>query len=431
MPNPPLKHLPLFQEWVAKNYVTDDDDGNSSKTSHDNKDKSAPAAGPYSGIAKTPTAFPRLKRGAGISGVSTFLQHFERTQPPARKINPTPKSIKEDKIKSRKAENEIKIAPLIEAYRQEQRDCSGEYTNGMNCYNTLFVGRLAYEVTERKLLREMESYGAVKDLKLITNKETGKSCGFAFVEYEHEEDMKRAYRAADGMRLEGRSVVVDVERGHTVPNWLPRKLGGGLGGTRLGGKDMNVVMAGRYDPSKQPAQNAMMGPGPGMGMGHNGGPPPGMNNGGGPPPGYGNDRGGGGGFNRGGPPMGRFDDRGPPQQHGYGGGGGYGGDNRGGGGGYNRGGPPMGRFDDRGPPQQHGYGGGGGYGGDNRGDTRGGGGGYGDRGGGGRGGPPPSLAWERGGGGGGNGGGGGGAYGGDRKRRRSRSRSPDRRRGRY
>jgi U1 small nuclear ribonucleoprotein len=101
----------------------------------------------------------------------------------------------------------------------------------MNCYNTLFVGRLAYEVTERKLLREMETYGPVKDLKLVKDKE-GKSRGYAFVEYEHEEDMKRAFRAADGMRIEGREIVVDVERGHTVPNWLPRSLGGGLGGTR-------------------------------------------------------------------------------------------------------------------------------------------------------------------------------------------------------
>ena len=115
----------------------------------------------------------------------------------------------------------------------------------MNCYNTLFVGRLAYEVTERKLLREFEAFGPVKDVKLIMKKvvekdedgnevlkESEKSTGYAFVEYENEDDMKRAYRGADGMRVEGREIVVDVERGHTVPNWLPRRFGGGLGGTR-------------------------------------------------------------------------------------------------------------------------------------------------------------------------------------------------------
>lgn len=224
MPNPPLKHLPSFKRHVpvSDNYVTEDEQDTAAATT-----KSGP-----SGITDIPTAFPRKKRGHGLSGVSSFLNHFERTTPPQRKINPTPKSLRETKRKTAAVENEGKLAPLIEAYRAEQSSSGGEFTNGMNCYNTLFVGRLAYEVTERKLLREMESYGPVKDLKLITDCKTGKSRGYAFVEYEKEDDMKRAFRAADGMRLEGRAIVVDVERGHTVPNWLPRKFGGGLGGTR-------------------------------------------------------------------------------------------------------------------------------------------------------------------------------------------------------
>jgi U1 small nuclear ribonucleoprotein len=105
------------------------------------------------------------------------------------------------------------------------------FVQGGNAYNTLFVGRLAFEVNERKLLREMETFGPVKDIKLVSDKE-GRSKGYGFVEYENEEDMKRAYRAADGMKIEGRDIVADVERGHTVPIWLPRRLGGGLGGTR-------------------------------------------------------------------------------------------------------------------------------------------------------------------------------------------------------
>ena len=385
MPPPPIKHLPPPKRHVlvSDNYVTDDDD--ETKDNNINK-KEDVKVGPM-GIATIPTAFPKLKRGAGMSGVSSFLHHFERTSPPERKINPTPKSIKADKIKAKMEENEIKLAPLIEAYRKEQKDFSGEFSNGMNCYNTLFVGRLAYEVTERKLLREMEAYGPVKDLKLITDKKTGESKGYAFVEYEREDDMKRAFRAADGMRLEGRAIVVDVERGHTVPNWLPRKFGGGLGGKNC------VNMPGR---ASNPGPNAvgMMGPPPGMGMGIGGPPPPGPPMGyGGPPPG---------------PPM---YDRGPPM--GYNDrGGGYGDRDRGGG--YR--GPPPPSYGDRDR---------GGYRGDSRGPPP----GYNDRGRGGYGdsrGPPPALAWER-------GSSSGGRYGdGDRKRRRSRSRSPsDRRRGRY
>lgn len=320
MPDPPIKHLPEFKRPVpvADTYVTADEDNGTNQASP-KVDKGSGS----SGIVKIKTSFPSKICGAGLSGVSSFLHHFERTAPPPRKLSPTPKSIKEEMKGTKKTDNDAKLAPLIANYREEQKKCSGEFKNGMNCYNTLFVGRLAYEVTERKLLREMEAYGSVKDIKLVTDPKKGKSRGYAFVEFEREDDMKRAFRAADGMRLEGRSIVVDVERGHTVPNWLPRRLGGGLGGTRLGSKDICVTIPGRYDPSKsappQPPQQMPHGGGYG-----NGPPPPqyggqhgGSSYGGGgrsggyggpPPPSYGNggDRGSygrGGSFNNGPPPQ--------------------------------------------------------------------------------------------------------------------------------
>lgn len=43
--------------------------------------------------------------------------------------------------------------------------------------------------------------------------------GYAFVEFEHKNDMKTAYKMADGKKLENRRVIVDVERGRTVPGW--------------------------------------------------------------------------------------------------------------------------------------------------------------------------------------------------------------------
>lgn len=42
-----------------------------------------------------------------------------------------------------------------------------------------------------------------------------------------------AYKDADGMKLLGRRILVDVERGRTVKNWKPRRLGGGLGNARV------------------------------------------------------------------------------------------------------------------------------------------------------------------------------------------------------
>ena len=48
---------------------------------------------------------------------------------------------------------------------------------------------------------------------------SGKPRGYAFIEYEHKNNMKEAYKRADGKKVEGKRVVVDVERGRTVPNW--------------------------------------------------------------------------------------------------------------------------------------------------------------------------------------------------------------------
>lgn len=43
-------------------------------------------------------------------------------------------------------------------------------------------------------------------------------------------------------------MLVDVERGRTVPNWRPRRLGGGLGSTRVGGDEVNQKYSGRCVP---------------------------------------------------------------------------------------------------------------------------------------------------------------------------------------
>eukprot|EP00195_Chlamydomonas_chlamydogama_P016989 CAMPEP_0202892582 /NCGR_PEP_ID=MMETSP1392-20130828/2297_1 /ASSEMBLY_ACC=CAM_ASM_000868 /TAXON_ID=225041 /ORGANISM="Chlamydomonas chlamydogama, Strain SAG 11-48b" /LENGTH=384 /DNA_ID=CAMNT_0049576591 /DNA_START=135 /DNA_END=1289 /DNA_ORIENTATION=- len=97
-------------------------------------------------------------------------------------------------------------------------------------YKTIFVARLAFDVNEKKLRREFEEFGPIKNIRIIHDK-SGKHRGYAFVEFEHKKDMKEAYKQADGRKIEGRRIVVDVERGRTVENWRPRRLGGGLGGT--------------------------------------------------------------------------------------------------------------------------------------------------------------------------------------------------------
>lgn len=83
---------------------------------------------------------------------------------------------------------------------------------------------------------------------MIADKDTNKPRGYAFIEYMHTRDMKAAYKQADGRKLDNRRVLVDVERGRTVPNWRPRRLGGGLGTTRVGGEEVNQRNSGREQP---------------------------------------------------------------------------------------------------------------------------------------------------------------------------------------
>jgi len=105
-----------------------------------------------------------------------------------------------------------------------------------DAYKTLFVARLHADVTEEIIRDEFERYGDVRDVKLIRDR-TGKSRGYAFVEFESSQDLKDAFKYADGKSIKGRRILVDVERGRTVPGWKPRKLGGGMGSSRSDDRD--------------------------------------------------------------------------------------------------------------------------------------------------------------------------------------------------
>ncbi|GBG78818.1 hypothetical protein CBR_g28042 [Chara braunii] len=115
-------------------------------------------------------------------------------------------------------------------------------------FKTLFVARISYETTEHKIRREFEAYGPIKRIRLVHDRVSGKPRGYAFIEFHHTRDMKTAYKQADGRKIDNRRVLVDVERGRTVANWRPRRLGGGLGSTRVGGDEVNQRHTGREPP---------------------------------------------------------------------------------------------------------------------------------------------------------------------------------------
>lgn len=76
----------------------------------------------------------------------------------------------------------------------------------------LYVGGLAYSVTDEELQEAFASVGTVVKAIVIKDRESGRSKGFGFVEMENEDDAKKAIDEFDGQEISGRKVVVNEAR---------------------------------------------------------------------------------------------------------------------------------------------------------------------------------------------------------------------------
>jgi RNA recognition motif-containing protein len=76
----------------------------------------------------------------------------------------------------------------------------------------LYVGGLPYSVAAEKLEELFSEYGTVANARVITDKFTGQSRGFGFVEMSSASEAERAIQALNGSQLEGRKLVVNEAR---------------------------------------------------------------------------------------------------------------------------------------------------------------------------------------------------------------------------
>lgn len=76
----------------------------------------------------------------------------------------------------------------------------------------MYVSNLGFHVSESDLKKLFEAYGTVTSAKVITDRETGKSRGFGFVEMESSNDANQAMSKLNGKELEGRTISVTVAR---------------------------------------------------------------------------------------------------------------------------------------------------------------------------------------------------------------------------
>jgi RNA recognition motif-containing protein len=90
----------------------------------------------------------------------------------------------------------------------------------------LFVGNLSYGATEDAIRSLFEQHGKVDSVSVITDRDTGRSKGFGFVEMPNDAEAQRAIAAVNGKEIDGRALTVNEAR--------PKTDRGGGGGGRSG-----------------------------------------------------------------------------------------------------------------------------------------------------------------------------------------------------
>ncbi|XP_046341175.1 U11/U12 small nuclear ribonucleoprotein 35 kDa protein-like [Haliotis rufescens] len=114
-------------------------------------------------------------------------------------------------------------------------------------HRTIFVSGLDRQTEEDTLWTAFRDFGKIKKCRLVRDIVTGYSKGYGFVEFENEKDARAACNHGNKMTVDNREVFVDFECERNMTGWVPRRLGGGIGGNRksgqlrFGGKDRPFI----------------------------------------------------------------------------------------------------------------------------------------------------------------------------------------------
>jgi RNA recognition motif-containing protein len=97
----------------------------------------------------------------------------------------------------------------------------------------LFIGSLAYATTDDTLKSFFEQIGEVESARVITDRDSGRSKGFGFVQYKEESNNQKAVDQLNGKELDGRAISVGLAR--PKEDRPRRDFGGDRGGNDRGG----------------------------------------------------------------------------------------------------------------------------------------------------------------------------------------------------
>ncbi|KAK4553804.1 hypothetical protein LTR86_008979 [Recurvomyces mirabilis] len=180
---------------------------------------------------------PEDRRTARITGVAAFLPQLNEEFGDYKPTESWLEAKDRKQLEKIARQKHITSKEGVQAIYDTEKD--GQIRG--DPYKTLFVGRLSYDTDIKDLEKEFGRYGPIDRVRVVINtrdpakgsgkKNTkGRSRGYAFIIFENEKDMKAAYKANETPVIRGRKVLIDAERGRTVQDWRPRRLGGGLGG---------------------------------------------------------------------------------------------------------------------------------------------------------------------------------------------------------
>jgi RNA recognition motif-containing protein len=95
----------------------------------------------------------------------------------------------------------------------------------------LYVGNLSYSVNDSSLQQAFSEFGSVQSAKVMTDRDSGRSKGFGFVEMSSDAEAQAAISGMNGQNFDGRDAVVNEARP------MEPRTGGGGGGGYGGGRD--------------------------------------------------------------------------------------------------------------------------------------------------------------------------------------------------
>jgi len=114
----------------------------------------------------------------------------------------------------------------------------------------IYVGNLAFDVTEDELKEAFAPFGEVTEVRLIMDKYSGKSKGFAFIEMPSKEEAEKAIEEMNGKEMNGRAIAVNIAK-PKVDRSSGGRRGGFSGGQRRDGRGRGGGFGNRRDRDRK------------------------------------------------------------------------------------------------------------------------------------------------------------------------------------